>query len=342
MKSVQCSHPAADAPIVEQKAAVESIAALRNVVLRLALMLAKEDPTKAGVLLLHDPKITDKRIAADWLLVRLALNPKIAARLSVCVVRFGKLIWASDNKSIALPKNIARLQIKGAPVGRRLPRWNAIDEVTKLMILQWIRNEGPRTAEWYGRMVGCSYPTVAEAASSVRHLVKRSDRKIELNALADSNLLYLDVNAFKTRSTIRFADRSGQPRSIEGLLKRFRGQGRPDIAIGGVLAALHYNPQLNIIGNPRLDLLMHCNGQYANIDFVERLDPALQQTDDPQEPDRLVIHFLRRKESFFVIDKHGTQWADQLECIFDLSDLRLHELVSEMVAFYKQARKKPK
>lgn len=342
MKSVQFSHPSADAPIIEQKAAVESIAALRNAVLRVALALSEEGSKRSGVLLLHDPKITNERIAADWLIMRRALNPKIAGRLSECIIRDGMLVWSSDNNMFAMPKNIARLSVKGAPVGRRLPRWNAIDEVTKLMILQWMRNEGPRTAEWYGRMVGCSYPTVAEAASSAGHLVERSDRRIELSAFPNSKLLYLDVTAAKTRSTIRFADRSGQPRSIEGLLKRFRELRRADIAIGGVRAALHYNPQLNINGNPRLDLLMHCNGQYANIDFVGRLDPALQQTDDPQEPDRLAIHFLRRKESFFVIDKKGTQWADQLECLFDLSDLRLHALVSEMVAFYKQARKNGK
>jgi hypothetical protein len=51
-----------------------------------------------------------------------------------------------------------------------------------------------------------------------------------------------------------------RPRSPEVLLQRLSELNRSDIAVGGVLGARHYFPGLDLVGTPRLDLVVHSTG----------------------------------------------------------------------------------
>lgn len=127
----------------------------------------------------------------------------------------------------------------------------------------------------------------------------------------------------KSRLTKRYSDRSGQPRSIDSLLKRLARIEHVNIAVAGTLGAQRIYPEIDLIGTPRLDLTVHCPDKYLNIDFVKKLDPALKEELNLEKPASLVIHCIRRKKAFFTTNSNGISWADPVECLLDLHEMSL-------------------
>src|ERR1035441_5002791 len=91
----------------------------------------------------------------------------------------------------------------------------------------------------------------------------------------------------------------------------------------GCVGAKHYQPSLDLVGNPRLDLSIHSGRKTADLSFVERLDPGLERTARRDESPTLVIHTIRRAESLFQPGEDGLSWADPVECLLDLQEARL-------------------
>ena len=113
-------------------------------------------------------------------------------------------------------------------------------------------------------------------------------------------------------------------------------------ALGGVLAARHYHPELDLMGLPRLDLCVHSPGRWPDVSFVRRLDPALEATPNPTEPARLIVHFVRQAKSLFLEGPDGLAWADPVECLLDLHEARLEPQAAELVsAFRERSQGKP-
>jgi hypothetical protein len=90
-----------------------------------------------------------------------------------------------------------------------------------------------------------------------------------------------------------------------------------------VLGAKHYFPDLDIVGTPRLDISLHARDPRVDLDFIEKLDPALQRVKDPLEPASVVVHNVYHANSLFVPREGGLQWADPVECLLDLHEARL-------------------
>jgi hypothetical protein len=131
---------------------------------------------------------------------------------------------------------------------------------------------------------------------------------------------------------IHYVDRSGQRRSPEALLKRASGLGRGDLAVGGVIGARHYFPALDLRGTPRLDLTLHCPPKAkADLSFIERLDPALERTDNPGETVALAVHVLRTQGEFFKAAGDGVPFADEVDCLLSLHDARLEAQAKEFL-----------
>jgi hypothetical protein len=103
-----------------------------------------------------------------------------------------------------------------------------------------------------------------------------------------------------------------------------------EIAVGGVLGARRVFPNLDLVGTPRLDLTIHCRSRQPNLDFVHRLDPALKPA-GKDESARLVIHTLRQPQVFFETDANGVVWADPVECLLDLHEMRFESQAAEAI-----------
>ncbi len=126
-------------------------------------------------------------------------------------------------------------------------------------------------------------------------------------------------------------DDTDKPRSASSLAERLQ-QLRPEgVAIGGVLGARHHDPELDLMGLPRLDVSVLSPDREADIAFVRRLDPAFEATSDPTEPTRLVVHFVRHRASLFEADASGLPWADPVECLLDLHEARLEPEAADFV-----------
>ena len=208
----------------------------------------------------------------------------------------------------------------------------AYHEILRILVHQWLLGKGPVAVSSLMEISGTSHPTVARSLARFDGFLKRnSDRSVELRCFPRDDWARLLAVSDEVRGTVRFADRSGQPRSPESLLRRLLQLKRNDIAVGGVLGARHYQPSLDLIGIPRLDLSIHSGRKTADFSFVQRLDPGLERTVRRDESPALVVHTIRRAESLFQPGENGLPWADPVECLLDLHEAHLESQALEFL-----------
>lgn len=295
------------------------------------------EPEAHELLCLINPRMSEGRIEEEWELIGRVLRPEVARRLTVHVAlpdgrhrSFGEI---SESKAEELCRGTVQRESESGTAGIvSLPAPDYSFIILKLFVYAWLTNRGPVTARWLAHIAGCSYPTVASATRRIgRAVVRRKDRRLELGEFPRPEWSRLLTVADDARSTMRFADRSGQPRSASSLADRLQHLRPEKVAVGGVLGARHYHPELDLMGLPRLDVSVHCPEKSADVSFVRRLDPGLAATSDPAEPARLVVHFVRHREALFEPDSGGLPWADPVECLMDLHEARLEPQAADLV-----------
>lgn len=297
---------------------------LRDALLSLAVHLA-ESPTTLGYLILLDLRVTPALLRRELERVQATMRPEIAHRIHVVEVPSAGLPERPSEIPNAHWERVKqRIDAEEATPGSNLPRPDMQFEVFKVLLYQWTRSRGPMTSSWLADTVGCNYRTVAALIKRLGPAIDRlSDRRVQLGYFPREALGRFLTVAEDTRATIRYRDRSAQPRSPESMVGRLTRLGLQHVAIGGVMGARRYLPSLDLVGTPRLDLCCHAPGKHADLAFIRQLDPALERTRDPNEPTRLALHFLRRRSPLFEQDPDGGVWADPVECLFDLYDARL-------------------
>ncbi len=317
--------------LVEVKADLHSFRNFRAALLQLAYYLS-DDTDDRGLLVLVNPRITEAALRNEWRLIERALHPAMVRRLTLAVRRQSGIIPIAGNLKPALSKRLlldnadrdARVQPNRAP--------HSSDAILLVLLNQWFLRKGPMTNQWLMRAVGCSYPTVAKALRRLQDVIQRfPDRRFQLWGFPTDEWNRIVANRERAHPTLHYADRSGQPRNAESLLRRASKSGRNDIAIGGVIAARHYHPDLDLRGTPRLDLTLHSPDGHADLSFIEGLDPALERVTDKEERATLAIHVLRRQTSLFVAAPKGLPWADPVATLLGLYDARLEAQAKEFL-----------
>jgi hypothetical protein len=312
--------------LIEVVPRLHAVRGLRVGLIDLAGRLTEMDADATAVLVLADPLITDQRLDDEWRLTERILRPELLQRMTVVVSRGGKLRGYPRDPDPATQLRVERA-LKTGPdsAGLRLPRTDTYPEILKVLVARHLTGGGPMTADRLAQTVGCNYRTVARTLDRLRpSLGARSDRKIELREFPREEWAGLVALGDRARTTIRFVDTSGQPRSPQSLVTRLEKMGSHDVAVGGVLGAAHYGPKIEFAGSARLDLSVHCPASSLALAFVGRLDPALARSNDPALPAALVLHVVRRRESLFEADTSGgLRSADPAECLLDLHEARL-------------------
>lgn len=342
MKST--SHPVAlDAQVgnylVEVKTRVAALRTVRNGLLQLAYALA-DRPELKGVLVLSDVAVTPERLRHEWQLATSVLAHDMVDRLSIYYEQDEQLRGIPKEPDPKIQNDILNLLASvRRPETAHLRRPDYSFWVPVLLIHQWLLGRGPITTKWLMQTAGCSYPTVAVTLRRMADfIVRHSDRRVELRRFPKEEWERLVATSDKARGTIRYSDRSGQPRSAESLLRRLRNLNRKDTGIGGVIGAKQYYPNLDIVGASRLDVSLHCPGNVADLGFVERIDPGLKPVERRDEPASLVVHLLRRADPLFQTGKNGLASADPVECLFDLHEARLEPQAREFLASFPSAK----
>jgi hypothetical protein len=313
--------------------------------LRTAIMdmarIASGGGARRVVLVLQEPRITKSRLHEEWLGAASVIRPELFARLSMMCRHLGE--WSGipvqpDTSELDVLDEIVKHELSLQPA-RPSRRSEAYYEILRLLIHQWLLGKGPVAINWLIAASGTSYPTVSKSLNRLDYCLDRhSDRSVELRYFPRDEWAQLLAVSGEVRSTAGFADRSGQPRSPESLLRRLRLLQRVDIAVGGVWGARHYRPSLDIIGNPRLDVSVHTTGKAVDLSFVKRLDPALEKITRRDESPILVVHIIRRAASFFQPSDSGLPWADPVECLLDLHEARLESQAFEFLNSFSAAK----
>ncbi len=327
--------------LIEVKFGVDSLRTIRTSLMQVAYPLS-EDSASEGYIVLVDSPITMERLRDEWQRAATILREDVLGRLSICLQSEGRFIGIPRDPNEATQRILA--EVVETERGRmHTTRTDYSFVIQKLLIHRWLISGEPATSEWLARTAGCSYPAVARALSPLGSLLeRRSDRRVILRWFPKEEFARLLAIADRARSTARFADHSGQPRSAESHLRRLEKLNPPGLAIGGVLGAKHYHPNLDLVGTPRLDLSLHCPGKRLNLDFIERLDPALKRVEDPLAPANVVVHAVRQADAQFTPRDGGIAWADPVECLFDLHEARLELQAGQFLDALQRQRPKSK
>ncbi len=311
--------------LIEVQSGLHAVRGLRVGLIDLASRLTEMHADATALLVLADPLITDRRLEEEWAAAERILRPELFQRIALVVSRGGGLRGFPRDPDTTTHLRVERA-LKTGPdsTGLRLPRADTYPEILKVLVARHLTGSGPITADALARIVGCNYRTIARALARLRpSLDRRSDRRIELREFPRDEWAGLVALGDRARTSIRFIDTSGQPRSPQSLVTRLEKLGRHDVAVGGMVGAAHHSPKIDPAGSPRLDLSVHCPANSLDLAFVGRLDPALSRSNDPTVPAALVLHIVRRREALFDVDTSGLRWADPAECLLDLHEARL-------------------
>lgn len=310
--------------LFEVKIKAAGVRGIRMGVMQLAYALAKR-PGMEGILVLSDPAITDERLKEEWERAATVLRSEVIKRMILCTEKDGRISGLTRSIDLDLKKTLLEVvEQEQAGAGPRLNRADASFVVPKVLLHQWLTTGDFISANRLASICGYTYPTVARAIDELGGLIERGpDRSIRLRWFPQDEFARLMALSGRARATARYGDRSGQPRSPELHLQRLEHLNLPGLAIGGVLGAKHYDPDLDLVGTPRLDISLHARNHQVDLDFIDKLDPALKRINDPLEPASVVVHTIYHADPLFVPRDEGLHWADPVECLLDLYEARL-------------------
>jgi hypothetical protein len=312
--------------------ASHSLRDVRSRFVEMAYFLEQTENTGARAMcVLVDSKVSANRIDTELNSFRSILRPDLASRLHAGRLFRGKLIGLNepDPAFVVWLKDLARHKYEqsSAPGATQ-------QKVFAHLVRAWLKGAPPKTTAAIQSVVGASYPTVAAVLKSLQAkgvLARSRDRRVGLRIFPWDEWRRSVVTVTDTRKPARFVDTTGYPRDPEDMVRRLMELGRTDVAISGILGAKHYYPDLDITGSLRLDLAMPGNEKSANIEFVRKLDPALKRTDDANANAVVVVQFLGPGADHAFENDGQATWADPVECLYALHELRLDAQADEML-----------
>ncbi len=325
--------------LIEVKVGLAGLRNLRASLVELAYAVA-DRPGFDGVLLLPDVAVTRERLEREWQLATSVFRPSVLDRLRLCIGDGAPFKGIPSDPDEATQLSLAKVlaQQPAHPFAGRV-RGDAHFVVLKVLLHQSLVSGGAVTTEWLMQTSGYSYPTIAGVLEKLGSLIERAtDRRLRLKWFPREEFARLLSMSDGARATARFADRSGQPRSMELHVKRLERLAPKGIAIGGVLGAKYYAPGLDLVGVPRLDLSQHSGTRRLDLSFIRELDPALERIDDPLIPATVVVHAVRSADSLFTHREQGLNWADPVECLLDLHEARLDSQAAQLLDALQQWR----
>lgn len=320
-------------PNVKVRAGVSNVRDLRADLLTAAYDCLERD--LATTLVLSGCRLSPERVDAEWRRFA-ALLPDAARYVRIADPRVDGQ-WAGGP---GLAKAVAEREMCALAVKPKRAPGQGRFNVQNVLLLNWLDGLGPQTVKAIGAASGTSYPTTAAAIADLEAqglLYVERDRRVGLKFFPLDLWRKWIAGGFAHRQSVRFVDRSGQPRPPSSLIKRLQRLGRNDIAISGIEGARVYYPDLDLSGALRLDLVLHGSPK-SDLGFVQRLDPALVLLDNPYGKADLVVHFLDRPAAHFV-PHDDLLIADPLACLADLYDMRLDEQADQMLYFLSERKK---
>lgn len=295
------------------------------------LALGSDRPqVQRAVLALWSPRLSDGSTRREWEELVGLFDRKVRAKLQIVAVwPERQLLVPEDSFTLELARALRAVTANAAGLRRKIEKPH---EILKLLLLRWLLSEGPIALKELQDLAGASYPTVSKVVGDLqRYLVRGTDRSVALQSFPTVPWSVLTALSPRLRRTTAWMDRSGRPPNLERLVTRLARVREPALALGGVLAARHWDAEFDLDGVPRLDICAHAPRGMLDLGFLARVDPGLSPTEDPAKT-VLVVHALTRSSTQFTPSGSKTlPWADPVETLLDLVELRLTRQADELV-----------
>ena len=292
-------------------------------------MSANASGADRAILLIRGARMSATGIREEWNRLMTVVAPDIANRMCLVVVLDGKPFSIPEDPYL---RELGLRALSTAGSHARSLRADRSFEVLRVLLSRWLLRQGPMSIKALQAQTGRSHPTVSKGLSSLAGVLDRKrDRSVALHSFPSEAWSQLLALSPRVRQTMAFVDQSGRGADPARLLERLMRLHPPGIAVAGVVAARHWHADFDLEGLPRLDLSIHAPEGSMDADFVSRLDPALAPAPRGAPP-ALTLHAVPRAVSLFVADAAGRlPWADPVEVLLDLHELRLVEQADEFV-----------
>lgn len=310
-------------PLIQIKQHVDSTRDLRAEVLTLAIRAqdAARSPLRLVIL---NSRMSATRLRSEWEACIGVLDGDVRAKLRLSAV-------AAGGERVVFPEGDAGPVGFTSPSVARVKRVDRSMEVLKILLYRWLFRLGSLPVQDLQQRTGLTYPTVAKQLLTLGASVARSsNRSVALQSFPQTPWSELLVMAPRLRQTMMYTDTSGRPPDIAYLSRRLAGLRAESVVVGGVLGARHHHPGIDMVGVPRLDLCVHAPDGRMNTEFIPALDPALALTPHPHEA-HVVVHAIHRSSFSPVGTPDAGGWADPVEVLMDLHDLRLFEQADALI-----------
>lgn len=320
-----------------------SLRDLRLVTLKLAYRLAQDNARDlCGLVLLVDSRISKDALDQESERMRAVLKKDLIGRISFLhdppdtESHFSRTAAPDGLQNSNFKAYLAEL-IRGETAPTRSygsAPGNGKSVVLELLILSWLRNEGPLSTTDVQRRAGVSYPTAAGAIKELEAtgaLGRGYNRSVELKRFPWTEWRNWLARTSTSRKTVLYAPSTHLPVAPLRLLDRLAKLKRIDVAVGGTLGAAKHYPRLDVVGTSRLDLVVLGEPQDFSEREVARLDSGLEAYRGDPSRAVLAMHFIGRRKGWPFLVGQGIAYADPLNCLADLYEMGLTAQASEML-----------
>lgn len=300
---------------------------LHTLLLEAAYALQAHPELDSVDIALWDCALSNSAVQREVEQFRAICRPPVARRLRVLDSRTGLSAQGQPAAMGMQPKTASSI-----------PTQASQEAVMVTLLQRYVRSLPGLTMDTLVEVTGASVPTVYQALRRYANCLaprNRDDKMIRVQAFSRTD--WREWMARNNRlSSVSFVDRSGAPRSATRLSKGLARLQRDDLAIGGLMGAMHHLPALDATAAPFLDILVHGTAR-SDLSFIEQIDPGLRRSRDPHEPAHVVVHFVDRPRSLFVRED-GQNWGSLPDCIANMQRARLAHQVEDAIRRIEEKR----
>jgi len=301
---------------------------VREAMLALAYAIEASARPASGLCIVLNSRLSMDRLDEELTRFRAIVKPGVAEHIHLAAATSGPVMAVKGSFPTQEPGFMAALhaavQREMAPsAAGRFTR----QQVKALLVERWLWGLPALSLADTRRQTGASYATVAAALDELRQLHLLGDERegpIVIRDLRPPLLLKLADEHGSARKLVRFVDPTGLaklPSAMATRLESLRGRGEAgQVAVGGVLGAVHHFEDLNITAAPRLDLSVFD----GDMTFVRQLDAGLMEVPKGRTNTKvtLAVH-LQRDCRPPELRKSDAAVAAYLDCLADLLEVGL-------------------
>lgn len=298
---------------------------LRTLLLDAAYRLQAQPDFVDAHIYLHGCTLAKTRVEMEFEQFRRIALSHIAKRIVLHDIR-------------ATAKQMPILTMDGAPLisaTSRKPTSASQEAVVAYLLQRHLKSLRGVTINTIAAETKASLPTIYKVLNTYEHCIDKDpeDKTLRLRYFAHNDWLHW-IQRTNQLSCVYFVDRSGAPRSANRLAKHLARLQRDDLAIGGLIGALHHLSALDATSAPQLDILVH-GTRRADLSFITDIDPGLEQFAGRTDVAHVVVHFIDRPAPLFV-RQNGRNWGSLPDCIANMQKAGLTHQVNHALQLIRQ------